>query len=151
MMVREQDKKKLLKGLAEKLLAPLFIGAKTEILFLDGRYIVQVTTLTKTPPESFEVIASLQHLLRLMAEKLFQEWCWVEIDIDHFRQRQEEALRRLALQAEERVLRTGRAAYLKPMTAWERRVIHLTLQNSPNVITESLGQEPYRKVVVKRR
>lgn len=140
----------LIKEELEKIVSLLFRGAKIDVLFFQDRFLVSVITPTKTPPESFEVIASLQHLLRLMVERRLNGWVPIELDIDRFRQGQEEVLRRLALSAEEKVRRSGRPVYLKPMTAWERRVIHLTLQESPNVETESIGVEPFRKVVVKR-
>jgi len=150
-MNQTEKKTELIKEEADRLLASLFMGAKVEVVYFQDRYLVTVTTPTKSPPENFEVIASLQHLLRSIVEKRLREWVPLEIDIDRFRKLQEDSLRKLAIQAEERVGRGGRPVYLRPMTAWERRVIHLTLQESPNVTTESIGSEPHRKVVIRRK
>ena len=150
-MNRAKDKEETIKRLAELLINPLFVGAKTEVVFSRERYLVSVSTLSGTSPEEFEVIWALEHLLRSLAEKALGEWNPIDVDIDKSRQRREENLKRLALEAGERAMKRGRPVYLKPMTAWERRIIHLTLQDSPNVMTESVGAEPYRRVVVKRK
>jgi spoIIIJ-associated protein len=146
-----QEIEKVVKEEAEKLIAPIFLGANLEVVFFQDKCMVIITTPTKTPPEDFEVVAALQHLLRVMVEKRLSTWVPLEVDIDKFRQRQEEFLRKIALQAEEKVSRNGRPVYLRPMSSWERRVVHVTLQASPNVETESIGQEPYRKVIIKRK
>jgi len=48
----------------------------------------------------------------------------------------------------DQVIKTGRKATLEPMTASERRVIHIELRGHPAVTTESTGEEPHRKVVI---
>jgi len=145
------DKEKIIKEETERLINLLFVGARVDLAFFQDRYLITVATPTRTPPESFETIGALQHILRSIVEKKLQEWVPLEIDIDKFRKTQEENLRKQAVRAEERVGRYGRPVYLRPMTAWERRIIHVTLQESPNVMTESIGREPYRKVVIKRK
>lgn len=57
-----------------------------------------------------------------------------------------EELRALALRAAREVMRRGKPVFLKPMPAWERRIIHMTLQDHPHVYTRSHGEEPHRRV-----
>jgi len=73
----------------------------------------------------------------------------VSLDIGGYRGRREEALRRMARRAAEEAKRSGRPVNLDPMSPGERRVIHLELQDVTGVKTESQGEEPYRRVVVK--
>ncbi|MEW6546272.1 MAG: RNA-binding cell elongation regulator Jag/EloR [Bacillota bacterium] len=73
------------------------------------------------------------------------------LDVAGYRQRRAEAVRRMALQAAEKVRRTGRPATLEPMTARERKLVHLALQGDPQLVTRSEGEEPFRKIVISRK
>jgi spoIIIJ-associated protein len=70
------------------------------------------------------------------------------VDVEGFRSRREKQVRQIALRMVEQVVKTGRKAALEPMTASERRVIHIELRGHPAVTTESTGEEPHRKVVI---
>jgi spoIIIJ-associated protein len=70
------------------------------------------------------------------------------VDVEGYRERREKQVRQLALRMVEQVIKTGRKASLEPMTANERRVIHIELRGHPAVTTESTGEEPRRKVVI---
>ena len=54
----------------------------------------------------------------------------------------------LAERVAKNVVRTRKSVTLEPMQAYERKIIHSTLQNNPKVETSSIGEEPYRKIVV---
>jgi len=60
----------------------------------------------------------------------------------------EDELRKLAKRIAEQVESTGKKQILEPMPPNERRIIHIELRENPNVITESIGEEPRRKVTV---
>lgn len=70
------------------------------------------------------------------------------LDSDGYRERREESLTRLARSAAKDALRRRRPVRLDPMTSWERRIIHLALRDEEDIETRSMGQEPFRKVVV---
>src|SRR5947208_1491959 len=72
----------------------------------------------------------------------------VIVDVEHYRDRREQSLRGIALRAADRVRRERRALTLQPMPPNERRIIHLTLQSSPWVTTESTGEGAERRVVI---
>ena len=95
-----------------------------------------------------ERLQAIQHLVNLMLSRKMGEWARVTVDIEEYRGRREAQLRALARKAAERVKETGRAVQLEPMTALERRWIHVELQEMDGIATESAGEEPERRVVV---
>lgn len=98
-----------------------------------------------------ERLSALQHLLNLMLSRRMGSWTRVLVDVEDYRGRRERQLRDLALRAAERVVETGKMLQLEPMPALERRWVHLTLRGNPDVMTQSIGEEPNRRVVVLRR
>lgn len=94
--------------------------------------------------DAIQYLTSL-HVNRSRKEKGFTR---VTVDTEGYRERREETLARLARKVASQVRSTGRARSLEPMNAYERRVLHSTLQNNPYVTTYSEGEEPNRRVVV---
>jgi len=126
---------------------------------LSGEGSETVLNVAGTSPEAAEELGSLigrrgerlqaiQHLVNLMLSRKLGEWARVTVDIEEYRGRREAQLRALARKAGERVRETGRAVQLEPMTALERRWVHMELQDAPGIATESAGEEPDRRVVV---
>jgi len=72
----------------------------------------------------------------------------IRIDSDGYRDRRTSNLQRLAISMGRKAAERGIPIKLEPMASWERRIIHLTLQDSSDVFTESIGEPPERKVVV---
>ena len=70
------------------------------------------------------------------------------VDVNNYRARRIESLEALAGRLAEKAKRTGRRVIMEPMGAFERRVVHMTLQNDPEVSTYSEGDEPFRKVII---
>lgn len=95
-----------------------------------------------------ERLSALQHLVNLMLSKEMGAWTRVLVDVEDYRGRRERQLRELAERAAARVVETGKMLQLEPMPALERRWIHLTLRDSPGVGTQSIGEEPNRRVVL---
>lgn len=96
-----------------------------------------------------ETLDALQYLTNLAINKDSEEYRRIIIDTEEYRNKREETLRRLAKRLANKVQKTRKSIVLEPMNPYERRIIHSTLQNHPNVITYSEGDEPYRKVVIK--
>lgn len=92
---------------------------------------------------------ALQYLTNVAATRASGDRRPVVVDADGYRRQREERLRRLALRLAERARRTGREVALQPMSARERRIVHLALRDDPHVRTESVGEEPLRKVVIR--
>ena len=95
-----------------------------------------------------ERLSALQHLVNLMLSKEMGAWTRVLVDVEDYRGRRERQLRELADRAAARVVDTGKMLQLEPMPALERRWIHLSLRDHPQVATQSIGEEPNRRVVL---
>jgi len=98
-----------------------------------------------------ERLSALQHLLNLMLSRKMGAWTRVLVDVEDYRGRRERQLRDIALRAAERVMESGKMLQLEPMPPLERRWIHLALRDHAEVTTQSIGDEPQRRVVVLRR
>ncbi len=95
-----------------------------------------------------ERLSALQHLVNLMLAKRLGVWTRILVDVEDYRGRRERQLRDLARRAAARVVETGKMLQLEPMPALERRWVHLELRDHPAVATQSIGEEPNRRVVV---
>ena len=95
-----------------------------------------------------ETLAALQHVTRLIIGREVTGRVNVVVDVDGFKARREQALRRLAQRLAEQALRTGRTVVLEPMPPHERRYVHLALRDHPDVTTESIGEGDGRKVTI---
>ena len=95
-----------------------------------------------------ERLSALQHLVNLMLSKEMGGWTRVLVDVEDYRGRRERQLREIADRAARRVVETGKMLQLEPMPALERRWVHLALRNHPDVATQSIGEEPNRRIVV---
>lgn len=96
-----------------------------------------------------ETVNALQYITSLIVDRECGRWVPLQIDVQHYRQRREDELRKLARRIAEQVVSTGRRQVLEPLPPNERRIIHLELRDNPNVETESIGEEPRRKVTVR--
>jgi spoIIIJ-associated protein len=95
-----------------------------------------------------ERLSALQHLVNLMLSKEIGAWTRVLVDVEDYRGRRERQLRELAERAAARVVETGKMLQLEPMSALERRWIHMSLRDHVGVATQSIGEEPNRRVVL---
>lgn len=100
-----------------------------------------------------ETLNALQYIASLIVGRRLNRWTPMIIDVQGYRQRRERQLRMLARRMADQAVHTGRRQVLEPMPPNERRVIHLELRDHPLVETESIGEDPHRKVTItpKRR
>jgi spoIIIJ-associated protein len=95
-----------------------------------------------------ETLNAFQYVASLMVGKEVQQWVQLVVDVEGYRSRRESQLRRMARRMAEQALKTGRRQVLEPMSSNERRIIHLELREHPAVTTESVGEDPHRKVTI---
>lgn len=95
-----------------------------------------------------DTLDSLQYLTSLVVNHKRDEYCKVTIDTENYREKRYTALIALAERLADKVIRTGKKYTLEPMNPYERRIIHSTLQAKDEVTTFSIGEDPYRKVVI---
>ncbi|NPV56805.1 MAG: protein jag [Anaerolineae bacterium] len=98
-----------------------------------------------------ETLNALQYITSLILNKELGRWQPIIIDVQGYRNRRERQLRQMARRMADQALQSGRRQVLEPMPANERRYIHLELRDHPDVITESTGEEPNRKVTISKR
>jgi len=95
-----------------------------------------------------ETLNAFQYVASLMVGKQVQQWVQLVVDVEGYRDRRERQLRQMARRMAEQAVKTGRRQVLEPMSANERRIIHLELREHPAVTTESVGEDPHRKVTI---
>jgi spoIIIJ-associated protein len=95
-----------------------------------------------------QTLDALQYLVNVAASRACGEKARIILDVEGYRKRRARSLERLAEQMADRAARTGRRVVLEPMTAHERKIVHVTLQSNSRVTTASEGEEPYRRVVI---
>ncbi len=96
-------------------------------------------------------IGALDHLSRALLRKEILPGFSFIIDINNYRQEKIERLKQIAKKTALVVSWRNEPETLKPMSAFERKIIHMELANSPLVETKSAGEEPYRSVVIRPR
>lgn len=98
-----------------------------------------------------QALASLQYLVRLIVAERIKRWVSINVDVDWYKKRHYDALRKLALRLAEQVARRKHPITMEPMPPDERRIIHITLANNPDVTTQSTGEGDSRRVVIQLR
>jgi spoIIIJ-associated protein len=95
-----------------------------------------------------EVLSALELVTRLMVNQQSHTRSDFVVDVNGYRAKRAEALRKLALRMADQAVQTGRTVALEPMPPAERRIIHLALRDHPEVFTQSVGEGDRRKVTV---
>jgi spoIIIJ-associated protein len=95
-----------------------------------------------------ETLNALQYITNLIVGKELGHWVPLIVDVQGYRIRRERQLRQLARRMADQAMQSGRRQTLEPMPSNERRLIHLELRDHADVVTRSVGEEPYRKVTI---
>jgi spoIIIJ-associated protein len=95
-----------------------------------------------------ETLRALQSVTNVMVGRHLAEGERIIVDVERYRQRREHTVREIAMRAARQVKMTGDAITLDAMQPFERRAIHLALEDDPDVTSGSIGEEPERRVVV---
>lgn len=91
----------------------------------------------------------LQRILRILVSKKDVEAPSFLLDINSYRERREIFLKELSQEIADQVVKTQKSVMLQPMSSYERRIIHLELTGKQGIATESIGEEPERRVVIR--
>ena len=94
-------------------------------------------------------LQALQHIIRLIVRRKTDDKIKFVLDVNSYRQQKNEAVVELAKAAVGQALSENRAVVMRPMSAYERRLVHMELSKDNRVMTESIGEGEARKVVVK--
>ena len=98
-----------------------------------------------------ETLDSLQYIVNLVTNRNSDTYIRVILDCNQYRSKRERSLQKLARRLADKAVQTGRDIKLEPMNPYERRIIHTYLQNDEKVNTFSQGNEPNRRVIIKRK
>jgi len=99
--------------------------------------------------EGGQTLAEIQHLLKAILKRQIKEVFYIDVDINNYKKKKIDYLKELAQTAADEVALSKKEKTLPSMPAYERRIIHMELSGREDVITESVGQEPERRIVVK--
>ena len=120
-------------------------GIAGEVLDIEGRDAELLQAQTG------ELLEALQHLVNQVYGRSLEAGARLVCDVNGFRATREAELQAMANLAANRVRQTGMAFTFEPMSANERRIIHLTLADSPDLFTESIGEGADRKLRIARK
>ena len=98
-----------------------------------------------------QTLAALQYVTSRIVSRRMEAPVRIQFDVGDYRERQDDRLRELALSLAERVRATGRPCSTRPMSSYHRRLVHMALQDSPDVQTRSSGEGPLKRVIIQRR
>lgn len=95
-----------------------------------------------------ETLDSVQYLCSIIVNKGDKDYFRITIDCLNYRNKRKETLEQLAAKVAKSVIRSGRPQQLEPMNPYERRVIHSAISEIEGVSSRSVGEEPYRKIII---
>jgi spoIIIJ-associated protein len=95
-----------------------------------------------------QTLDALQFIINRIANKDRQDMVHITIDTEQYRERHIERLRSMAIKMGQKARKTGKSVSLEMMNPYDRRIIHLTLKNEPDLNTRSIGEGVFKKVVI---
>ncbi len=148
------DNKKLIKKTTEGLLQKMsFKKATIEIKEQKESPIlvvsVQVEDAGQLIGQSGANLNDIQRILRLLVSKQNAEAPLFLLDINGYREKREAFLKELGQEIADQVTKTKKSVMLQPMSSYERRIVHLELSERSDIVTESIGEGPERRVVIR--
>jgi len=110
---------------------------------------IQVEDASQLIGQSGSNLNDLQRILRLLVIRKEAESPLFLVDINGYRAKREQFLKELSQEIAEQVLKTQKSVMLQPMSSYERRIVHVELAEKPGIVTESTGEGPERRVVIR--
>lgn len=153
----ELDQDKLITettNVVTKLIIPILGNVPIEVTILNNRLDVHVDCGEYSGlmiGRGGQTLASLQYLSSRILSRIMSSSIRIQFNIGDYREQQHERLRHLALSLAERVRNSGRSCSTRPMSSYHRRIIHLTLQNYPDIQTRSSGEGILKRIIIQRR
>jgi spoIIIJ-associated protein len=95
-----------------------------------------------------QTLACLEYITKLIVVRRLKAWLPLTVDVAGYKKHRRDSLQRLAIYLAEQVKSRRRAITMEPMPADERRIVHLTLADNPDITTQSIGEGESRKVVI---
>lgn len=131
------------------------LGVTGDVEVIEGDEAIEVILAADDPGliigRHGDTLDSLQLILSLMVSKKIGEFKRVTLEVGDYKKNRTDYLKTLAEQTKDRVLTDGREIFLPNLKSWERRIVHLYLQDDKEVLSESVGEGRERTLVVKPR
>ncbi|MEK7450782.1 MAG: R3H domain-containing nucleic acid-binding protein [Patescibacteria group bacterium] len=142
--------KKIIKSTLKEILELLEVKSEFEIEEKDDVIDIKLTTEESGIIIGYhgDTLDALQLILSLAVAKKLDKFLRISIDVGDYKKNREDWLKNLALETKDRVLTEGKEIVLPQLKSWERRIIHLLLQNDDKVISQSQGEGRDRVLVV---
>ena len=151
-MQNEKSKLKKIKKIIEEFFKKMTFEVELEVGQMKENSL-PVDLKTEDPPiligEQGKTLVELQRILGKIIRKRVGEQIFVDLDINQYKKKKIEYLKEMAQSMADQVALQKEERVLSPMPSFERRIIHLTLSEREDVKTESIGEEPERRVVIK--
>jgi len=146
----ERDVVQMVTEILDTLLGLLGITGKVEVLSDEIPLALDITgdDLGILIGRRGQTLACLEYITKLMVVGRLKAWLPLTVDVGGYKKRRRDSLQRLALYLAEQVKSSRRDITMEPMPADERRIVHLTLADNPDVTTQSIGEGEGRKVVI---
>lgn len=146
-----KKEEKIVKDTADELLKLLEIEGTAEINFGDEG----ADIILDTPDSGIvigrhgDILESLQLILSIAISKKLNQFLRISLEVGDYKKNREEWLKNAAFDAKDKAMSEGREVTLPELKAWERRIVHLTLKDDEEVISESVGQGRDRVLIIR--
>lgn len=145
-----------LQKITEELLSLMSTKATAEVSYdkKDDVYIVDINTEEEAGlliGKKGETLGSIQNVLGVMLKQKTGEWYRIAVNVGDYREKEEEYLKNLATSTAERAKQTGEPQELYNLKPWQRRIVHMVLSEDSGIVTESVGEDEGRYLVVKAK
>jgi spoIIIJ-associated protein len=146
----EGDAAQIVAEILENLLGLLGVAGKVEVLSDEIPLALDIEgdDLGILIGRRGQTLACLEYITKLIVAGRLKTWLPLTVDVAGYKERRRDSLQRLALYLAEQVKSRRRPITMEPMPADERRIVHLTLADNPDVTTHSMGEGESRKVVI---
>lgn len=148
-----QEEKQTIEAIVSEFLTQLSIDGDFTLEESDGSLLLLLNTADSGIVIGYhgEILEAMQLILSLMVARKLDRFVRITVEVGDYRKNREEYLKQLAEKMKERALDEQREQVISQLKPWERRVVHLFLQEDPDVISESQGEGRERVLVIRPR
>lgn len=148
-----EEQKKIITETAEKLLTMLGVKAELEVSIMEDHAEVILTTEDTGMLIGYhgETLEALQLILSLCTAKTLGSFLRVSVEVGEYKKNRTDYLKQLVEQTKERVMSEQQPVELAHLKGWERREVHMLLQDDPDVVSESTGEGRDRVLTIRQK
>lgn len=151
-MINKENLEKI-KKISQEFFEKMSFHPEIEVKILPNEETVAIDLKIEEPQvligERGQTLSEIQHLLKVILRREVQEFFYINIDVNDYKKKKTEYLKELAVSLADEVALSKKERILEPMPAYERRIIHLEIAGREDVTSESIGQEPDRRAIIR--